>query len=658
MRKELVRISCPIGCSLSAVQEAKGIVPPSSLLRRIAISAAFALMTLTAAAETTMDQIAYAVPSGFGSHYGIGVDGGIFVRVAESTNWLPRTSGLPNRVVYPFDKTLPRRVTALCVDPIQEGRIAVSTAYNAYLSTNGGESWTEISSNMPVKPVDNISAIAISPQESKTVFVGTSFSGFYLTTDLGSTWTDLSDSVPDSYRGAGFYEEISALAFSPTDPNVAFLAMGHGGDIYRTTDQGKSWHQLQFPGTSSAGEVIAITFRKPDDSSLEWEPQVHGEKERWVLSGNEWQRVSVEEPAALRTTDERKRSLRLKTGQNRTGIYINSVHTSGERLKAHIELLREHGMDSIVVDMKDDMGRIRYDTKLDLPKTYRAVGTRFSLTELLKTAHDAGLYVIGRIVVFQDPKVYAYNDYEHAVWNEKSDAPWGNRIPVRNSAGEIEKYEQREFWVDPFSESVWQYNTAIAVELEAMGVDEIQFDYIRFPSDGDTSAAYYRNRKPGMSLPDAIESFLRYAREKISVPISTDLYGFNSWYRMGNWIGQNVDVIADYVDVVCPMYYPSHFPRAFMNKLEFMERAEFIYSTGVRRARWMLGDRSVVRPYVQAFLIGRERRFEEPEYATYLRRQLEGLTTSESSGFTLWNASNIYYMITESLAPYTALNGR
>ena len=95
-----------------------------------------------------------------------------------------------------------------------------------------------------------------------------------------------------------------------------------------------------------------------------------------------------------------------------------------------------------------------------------------------------------------------------------------------------------------------------------------------------------------------------------------------------------------------------------MRNIAFMDRAEVLYLEGVRRAQWMLRDRSVVRPYVQAFLIGGERKFDELEYAEYLRRQLEGLTLSESSGFTLWNASNIYYMITESLTPYTAYRGR
>jgi hypothetical protein len=311
-------------------------------------------------------------------------------------------------------------------------------------------------------------------------------------------------------------------------------------------------------------------------------------------------------------------------------------------------------MDTIVVDMKDDGGRITYDTELELPAEVGAVSGRFALGELLSAAHQAGVYVVGRIVVFQDPKLFRYERFKYAVWNRTEDRPWGNLIRIDGDDEETPRYEQREFWVDPYSEFVWRYNVSIAEELQRRGIDEIQFDYIRFPSDGDLSTASYRYRKPGMTKVDAIESFLRFARTEITIPVGVDLYGYNSWYRMGNWIGQNIDVIADYVDAVSPMFYPSHFPSSFMNDLEFMDRAKRIYRIGSDRAAEIVEGRCVIRPYVQAFLIGSERKLDEPEYTEYLRSQLEGVQASRASGFTLWNASNIYYMVTESLVAYTA----
>ena len=142
------------------------------------------------------------------------------------------------------------------------------------------------------------------------------------------------------------------------------------------------------------------------------------------------------------------------------------------------------------------------------------------------------------------------------------------------------------------------------------------------------------------------------ARERITIPISSDLYGFNSWHRMGNWIGQNIETLADYVDVVCPMFYPSHFPRDFIKEQPYLTRAYTIYQEGTTRAASIVDGRSLIRPYAQAFLIGGELAMGPSEYWTYLVRQIEGTQDAPSSGFTLWNASNRYYMVTGSLAPF------
>jgi hypothetical protein len=152
-----------------------------------------------------------------------------------------------------------------------------------------------------------------------------------------------------------------------------------------------------------------------------------------------------------------------------------------------------------------------------------------------------------------------------------------------------------------------------------------------------------------MTKVEAIESFLKMARESVIAPVSTALFGFNSWHRMGNWIGQSIETLAEYVDVISPMFYPSHFPAAFLGSEPYLERAFTIYNTGVTRANELVSGRSVIRPYVQAFLIGGELGMERPEYGRYLIRQLEGTRAAAGSGFTLWNASNRYYMVTEPL---------
>ena len=97
------------------------------------------------------------------------------------------------------------------------------------------------------------------------------------------------------------------------------------------------------------------------------------------------------------------------------------------------------------------------------------------------------------------------------------------------------------------------------------------------------------------------------------------------------------------------MFYPSHFPSAFLENLPFNEKAERIYKEGTSRAGFNAGGRSLIRPYVQAFLIGSERNFEQPQYSDYLNKQIKGLSEAGSSGFTLWNASGSYYIVNESM---------
>ncbi len=595
--------------------------------------------------------------------YGAAAEGGVWVSVDGGHNWRDISAGLPERVVYPFDRSRPCRIESLAFDPTNPTRVAAAAAHAIYISSNAGGTWREVGVTEPVKSVDHITAVGLSPNDDQTMYIGTSFNGYFKSSDGGKSWLSEKDSVPKLYLGAGFYETITAIAVSPAVPSTIYLAVGIRGEVLQSSDGGKSWESIGAPdalsGESSTGVVHAITFTY-DEVAEAWMPQAHvnGNVFTYSTTIGSWFNTGSDTSSAVQRKASPAEVLRRQIAGGRTGIYVNSAWASGDALEEHLALLAEQGMDTIVVDMKDDFGRLTYNSELELAKEAGAVNVRFNLDDLLARAHESGIYVIGRIVAFQDPKLYAFKNNAYAVWDTEKDKPWANLIRVAGQGGEEAQYEQREYWVDPYSEFVWRYNVSIADELETRGIDEVQFDYIRFPSDGETTRIQYRFKREGMTRVDAIESFLVIARERLDIPISTDLYGFNAWYVMGGWIGQNIDMIADYVDVVCPMFYPSHFPGSFLNKLDYLSRAETIYRTGSDRAFAFVGDRCIVRPYVQAFLIGSERAFEIDRYTSYLKRQLDGVVSSMASGFTLWNASNKYYMVTESLKAYTEAGGR
>ena len=206
--------------------------------------------------------------------------------------------------------------------------------------------------------------------------------------------------------------------------------------------------------------------------------------------------------------------------------------------------------------------------------------------------------------------------------------------------------------VDLFLKDTWDYNISIAKEIQSLGVDEIQFDYIRFPTDGPISLISSRFNKHNMRAIDALESFLIMARENISISISIDIYGNNGWF-ITNSIGQNISMISDYVDVISPMFYPSHYTNDFLsNELYYTTRAYKIYKEGSNRAAVFSFNKAIIRPYDQAFLLGQERYVSKEIYLEYFSNQLRGIKESLGNGFSLWNASNIYYMVKNDLSEF------
>lgn len=588
--------------------------------------------------------------------YGVSLRNGFLKSFDGGESWISSNRGLPERVVYPYNRDGVKMLTSITYDVNDPSRILISSSREIYLSENSGASWDKVNLKSPFKYSNYITSLALSSQDSDFIIVGTSFSGIYETTDRGVSWRRISDSIPELYRGAGFYEEITAIALSPFDTsNVLYYLCGPTGELYSSDEKRETWINIDLPfgdeeQALSMSFVRADLYDSPGDTPYVLE--VKTDKSTWVYNPvRNWWLQSLNHFLPEYIIDSLKEA-RLETASGKYGIYISSWHASQERLDNHLQFVVDNDMNSIVVDMKDDNGYITYNSSLPLAEKIGAVSCRFDIETLLEKAHAKGIYVIARIPVFKDSILFKYDNGKYAIKDKTTGSTWGKLFEVSDDeTGEI-SWEQREFWVDPFSEFVWQYNVSIAVELQNLGVDEIQFDYIRFPTDGDLSTTQYTYRKPDMLKIEALESFLVISREKITIPISTDLYGFNSWYRMGNWNGQSIEMVSNYVDVISPMYYPSHFPGEFLKDLPYLERAEEIYREGTKRSARIVGNRSLIRPYIQAFLMGPELKMEDDEYSLYLNLQIKGSEESDSSGFSLWNASNRYYMVNDSFTDF------
>ncbi|TVR88011.1 MAG: hypothetical protein EA428_12345 [Spirochaetaceae bacterium] len=523
------------------------------------------------------------------------------------------------------------RIAAVAQDPNNHLRFAAVGADDLYLTTDAGTSWEalDIKSRPTINSSLKFTAVAISPHNPDHLLLGTSYNGFFESTDRGRSFSRLSSGRAFAFmdRGAGFQEEVKALGFDPTERNLMYFELAFGGGSYsyrRNTGEVKSVTDPELVSFMRGGTNAAL-----------------GVELLHTTTGNGPENARISERAA---TDDQA-AFRRSRAADRTGIYIAAHRARGHLLAEYLDLVAEHGMNSIVVDFKDDFGMLRYHSSNETARAAGAVRPLFDAAELIRAAHERDIYVIARVVVFQDPRLYAYDNHRYALWDSRLDRPWG----VFRSSEDGER--QVESWVDPYSDFVHQYNVQIAREIQDLGVDEIQFDYIRFPSDGATRDILARHRGENTDRVAALSTFLSKAREALELPIGVDVYGFNAWYRMV-YLGQDIEEMARYVDVISPMLYPSHFPRSFHGEYEYLDWAEFLYREGSLRSTVISGG-VLIRPYIQAFLIGSELQFSTPYYREYLLRQLAGSREGGASGFTLWNASGRYYMIGEPLLPFT-----
>ncbi len=597
---------------------------------------------LSASSVRTAKYPTFVLPASPELWYGCAEEDGFFVSYDAGKSWVQRNNGLPRKLVYPFQQEQVRSITALGVDPAAPDRVIVSTIDRLYFSENQGESWNQVP--IHTKP---ITAVALSSHDPEAILVGTAFYGIYETRDFGKSWTAITPDLNFLKLNRTYYETISALTYHPENPDKILFACEFGNGLYLYHKALKIWEELDLGKERPLIDNLYFRPVNPIQERSDWFLQITQRDVVELYSWPAFQLVAIEEPQP-RPSYQPNRTARKVRAAEKFGIYLRANNASGKKLDGHLKFMKQNGLNALVVDFKDDSGYVTYHTKVPLAHSIGAVRPEINLQELVKKAKAEDLYIIGRLVVFKDSCLYRYNNYQYAAWDEKQNQPWRYLVREKNSDGGI-TYVQREHWLDPFSREVWEYNLALAEELQALGIDEIQFDYIRFPTDGDLARCSYRYQPPGAEKIDALESFLAMARERLTVPISTDLYGFNCWYLMEGLTGQNIRLFSKYVDVICPMYYPSHFPDDFLCE-DYLERAELIYREGAFRAETLVAEGCLIRPYVQAFrLTGRELRMTPPVYTDYLLRQVQGVLSSPAPGFTLWNNSNNYYMVTPSL---------
>ena len=272
--------------------------------------------------------------------------------------------------------------------------------------------------------------------------------------------------------------------------------------------------------------------------------------------------------------DDRQEVKHVPLPKSVKAIYMTSCVAGTPTFRQKlVQLMQETEINSVVIDIKDYSGTISFPTKSAAwqPAWENARCGAKDMPELVQMLHDNHIFVIGRITVFQDP-FYAPKHPELAVLKSDKQTVWTDHKGLS--------------FIDVASKPYWDYIIDLAKESYNIGFDELNFDYVRYPSDGNMADTFYPQSvagEYGMDRQANLEAFFKYLNEELdreslfadfkhentgrasSTPYtSADLFGMTTTNFDDLSIGQVQDRAAPYFDFIAPMVYPSHYPNSFL----------------------------------------------------------------------------------------------
>jgi hypothetical protein len=312
--------------------------------------------------------------------------------------------------------------------------------------------------------------------------------------------------------------------------------------------------------------------------------------------------------------------------ENINAIYLPSHCFTERKITEISHYAALTGLNAVVLHVKDPYGRIRWKSNNPLAQKIGAITSNGLVEPTLRRLKEKGFWCIAKLDVFVDHKL-VYNNPFMGILDIRTGGPWNDQSGL--------------YWANPYNRKVWEYNIALGRELVDLGFDEIQFDYIRFPSDGDLSVTNYPLKPDDLTRTECIGKFLETAYRILKptgVTISVDVFGLVAWKTKDFGVGQNIEVMAPYVDVFCPMFYPSHFPPGF-NGLQYpAERPVEIMELSTTRMQKRTGKQ--IRPWIQGFWYASED----------INAQIDGLCQADTTNWSVWNPSGNYSKTYAALA--------
>jgi len=374
-----------------------------------------------------------------------------------------------------------RKISAFASDPVNSSFLIVATKHSLYRSKDRGSKWNEI----PLNGINSRNYITAVSVYNGAIYVATSFNGIFelkknrfVSTGRGLPGEQYSDTLK-------FTEQISYIKAGKKGLYAGFC---YGGGLY-FKENGQSqfkciyrpvkpdFNSIIYDIESTGDELFfsdylavnKIKSNKKSESIASYDNEIRNISKRGdVISAVLYDNSAMIPPLAIKTGNPDGKP------EYEKARYINALYVSVPALRKNIEKLIKIATDTeingFVIDMKDDFGNIYFSASTRTATEINAQKKILDIASIIKKLKDHNIYTIARIVTFKDKKMfYAYNG-KYAIKNKNTGKPWQGT--------------EGEFWTDPYSEFVHDYNISLAMDLEKYGFDEIQFDYIRFPADG------------------------------------------------------------------------------------------------------------------------------------------------------------------------------
>jgi hypothetical protein len=300
------------------------------------------------------------------------------------------------------------------------------------------------------------------------------------------------------------------------------------------------------------------------------------------------------------------------------GIYLSGYHLlRDEKINPIKEIINNTVVNTIVLDVKTDNGHLMYDSEIESIDQLNNERIKYDATTLKTLKEELNVYLIGRVVAFQDP-IFSRKYSESAIIDTKTNNPYS---------------QNGQYFLDPSDKKSKEYILNVALEACQLGFDEIQFDYIRYP-DTSYQGLVYDEESNFENRTKNINSFLSDATEAlhdIGCLASADIFGYVLNAKNDNGIGQYLETIIESVDFISPMVYPSHYSKGSFGYSYPNNHPYEVVTASLDQGLSRGVDQHQLRPFLQGFWHSSQ------DVALNIKA-----AEDKGLGWIIWNNSSVY----------------